>query len=462
MHVSRSLSRRSVIAATAALLIPAAARGQTADEDDRVLRALQSFVFGSSTDIAEAIAFLSRRGRPDVASGLIVALRYTRYPPREILDLLEHLTGAAPGRHWADWMLWQEASPDLASHPAVHVFKRSVFMLIDPDWRPFLEPRYIADGAMDIRFEEVVWGGVHRDGIPSLDNPDLIPATAAGYLRDDDLVFGVEIDGDARAYPLRIMGWHEMFNDVIGGVPVALAYCTLCGAGILFETDVAGREEPFVFATSGFLYRSNKLMYDRQTESLWNQFTGRPVSGPLRGSGLALRQRPVVIEPWGAWRARHPATRVLSLETGHDRDYGSGVVYRDYFESPNLMFPVRVDQSRLRQKDYVFAIRRFAAAKAWALDLFAERRVVNDVIGDTPVVLIGDAAGRTVRAYERGGREFSMTAAGRLVAGGETWTQGEAALTSPRGETLPRIAGHIAYWFAWNNYLGPEGEVVTR
>ena len=98
----------------------------------------------------------------------------------------------------------------------------------------------------------------------------MIAAGDADYLRDDDLVFGVEINGDIRAYPLRIMGWHEMFNEVIGGVPVALAYCTLCGAGILFETAVEGRDEPFVFSTSGFLYRSNKLMYDRQTESMWN------------------------------------------------------------------------------------------------------------------------------------------------------------------------------------------------
>ncbi len=372
------------------------------------------------------------------------------------------MTGAAPGRSWADWMLWQEASPEVISHPAFYEFKRSVFMLIDPDWRPFLKPEYIADGAMDIRFEEVVWGGVHRDGIPSLDNPDRIPAADAEYLRDDDLVFGVAINGDVRAYPLRIMGWHEMFNEVIGGVPVALAYCTLCGSGILFETALEDRDEPLILSTSGFLYRSNKLMYDRQTESLWNQFTGKPVSGPLRGSGIELKQRPVVITPWGAWRARNPSTTVLSVNTGYRRDYGSGVVYQAYFASDDLMFPARVDQSRLRQKDYVYAIRQFGVAKAWALDLFTDRQVVNDRIGETPIVLIGDATGRTVRAYERGRHTFSMTEGGDLSAAGETWTVSEAALTSASGETLPRVAGHIAYWFAWNNYLGPQGEVVTR
>ena len=317
-------------------------------------------------------------------------------------------------------------------------------------------------GRWDIRFEEVTWGGVRRDGIPSLDQPKLVQAPQAAYLRDQDLVFGVEINGDFRAYPLRIMGWHEMFNDVIGGVPVALAYCTLCGSGILFETKLGGRSEPFILSTSGFLYRSNKLMYDRQTESLWNQFTGKPVSGSLRGSGIELAQRPVVIEPWGTWRTRNPNTKVLALDTGFDRDYGPGVVYRDYFASPDLMFPARVDQSRLRQKDYVFAIRQFGAAKAWALDLFSAKPVVNDSIGATPVVLIGDQTGRTVRAYERGAHTFVLQDDGRLIADGMIWTPREAALVSPTGARLPRVAGHIAYWFAWNNYLGPDGKVVTQ
>ena len=107
------------------------------------------------------------------------------------------------------------------------------------------------------------------------------PASAASYLNPDDPVFGVEINGDARAYPLRIANWHEMVNDVVGGVPVSLAYCTLCGSGILFDGRVAGRAEPFTFGSSGLLYRSNKLMYDRQTDSLWEQLAGHPVTGSL-------------------------------------------------------------------------------------------------------------------------------------------------------------------------------------
>ena len=148
-------------------------------------------------------------------------------------------------------------------------------------------------------------------------NPKLIDAKDADYLTGDEQVFGVSIDGDSRAYPLRIMDWHEMFNDVIGGVPVALAYCTLCGSGILYDTRVEGREAPFVFGSSGFLYRSNKLMYDQETNSLWNQFVGRPVVGPLTGSGIELKILPVAITSWRKWQERHPETKVLSLDTGY-------------------------------------------------------------------------------------------------------------------------------------------------
>jgi hypothetical protein len=314
---------------------------------------------------------------------------------------------------------------------------------------------------LKIRFEEIAWGGVTVEDLPPLDNPKMETAEAADYLLPEDLVFGVEINGDARAYPLRIMGWHEMFNETIGGVPVALAYCTLCGAGILFETLVEGRGEPFILGSSGFLYRSNKLMYDRQTDSLWNQFTGRPVSGPLLDSGIELKIRPVVVTSWAKWRAQHPGTSVLSLETGHDRNYDSGVVYRKYFASPDLIFPAIVrNEEHLRRKDYVFGIRQTGAAKAWPLDAFKDSPVINDAVGARNIVLVGDPATRTVRAYERRARSFRRTnEPDRLAGPGGLWRMGEASLIGPNGEKLPRIPGHISYWFAWDGYIGVKSEL---
>jgi hypothetical protein len=282
----------------------------------------------------------------------------------------------------------------------------------------------------------------------------MIDAGEAHYLDADELVFGVAINGDVRAYPLRIMDWHEMFNDVIGGVPVALAYCTLCASGILYETSVLGRDAPFVFGTSGLLYRSNKLMYDDQTNSLWNQFTGRPVVGPLTGSDIELTVRPVAITQWEKWLARHPDTKVLSLDTGFERDYRRGRAYAAYFSSPNLMFPARVDDNRLHGKTYVFVVRDSGDEKAWPLSAFADTPVINGRLGDRDVVLIGDAGTRTVRAYTAGGRTFDAIedVTDRVTSGGETWTVEEDALTGPGGARLERLAGHIAYWFAWQSF----------
>jgi len=311
---------------------------------------------------------------------------------------------------------------------------------------------------MRIRLEEISWGGVVVDGIPSLDNPALTTAAQASYLVEDDLVFGIEINGDARAYPLRIMGWHEMFNDVIGGVPVALAYCTLCGAGVLYETTVPGQSAPFVFGSSGFLYRSNKLMFDRTTDSLWNQFTGKPVAGPLVNSGIELKTRPVAITSWAEWQRKHPDTKVLSLDTGHRRNYGSGVVYNDYFGSPDLMFPSLGGGRDLAQKDYVFGLRLPGGAKAYPLRLFIGGQVVNDRVGLREVVLVGNADTRTVRAYDSGGRQFSGSGDTVRASDGTVWRVDEEAMVSSTGERLPRLPGHIAYWFGWQSFTGGQSD----
>ena len=388
---------------------------------------------------------------------LIQGLRFARSVAPEFVKALRDITGANPGERWHDWVLWQQAHPEIATPKDFIAVKAALYERIDPNFRLFL----YSGAAHDIRIEEIVWGGVIKDGIPALTNPKLIAPSAAKYITPDELVFGVEINGDARAYPLRLLDWHEMFNDVVGGVPVSLAYCTLCGSGILFETAVEGRDKPFVFGSSGFLYRSNKLMYDRQTHSLWNQFTGKPVVGKLVGSGIALKTRPVVITSWAGWLRDNPKTRVLSLDTGFERDYTPGRPYGAYFNSPDLMFPALVDETKLKAKDYVFALRSSGHAKAWPLAYFKTAPVINDTAGAVRLTLVGDVATRTVRAYRTNGEVFRAgQRVGTLVSGGATWRITEAALIGPAGEQLTRLPGHIAYWFAWSNYLGSAGEVA--
>ncbi len=425
----------------------------------------RALVFSHEEKYLAALKAISDRGDQDMIPGLILGLRYTRMPVAPLVEVLRQLTGdteIGKWSRWNDWMLWQEAHPEVIPHESYAAFKREMYLTIDPNFDVFMKPKYLKRDRMKIRLEEITWGGVRKDGIPSLDNPELVSAghSKADYMLDDDLIFGVSINGDTRAYPLRVMGWHEMFNAVIGGVPVALAYCTLCGSGILFETQVKGRSKPLVFGSSGFLYRSNKLMFDRQTHSLWNQFTGKPVSGKLVNSGIELKQRPVVITTWADWKKRNPETKITSLNTGHKRDYGSGVVYNDYFASRELMFPTIVDETKHQQKDFVFGVRAFGGAKAWPLKAFKKEPVINDAVAGQELVLIGDPKTRTVRAYERKGHMFKRSTGGKLVTKDKAvWEPTEDALVSLNGERLPRVAGHIAYWFAWNGYLADISEV---
>ena len=444
------------LAQTLALLSLALCLITTARAEPDFIALKKAILIGTEAERDAAAQTFITRGDPDMIPSMVLLMRIggAHITTQRILKAL---TGEDLPT-WRDAMHYQEAHPEIQPHPSYYDLKLWYWSGIDPRFRSLFD-RPIDPNDLRIRFEEITWGGARFDDIPALDNPAMLNASEASYLFDDDLVFGIEINGDARAYPLRIMGWHEMLNDTIGGVPVALAYCTLCGAGILFETQTEGRE-PFIFGSSGLLYRSNKLMFDRQTQSLWNQFTGEPVTGPLAHAGLKLIIRPITITAWAQWRAQHPATTVLSLETGHIRDYDPGVVYQDYFASPDLMFPAIADQSRLQQKTKIYGIRAPGAAKAWPLNAFTHEPVINDQVGPTSIVLIGNPATETIRAYDRGSHRFQGDATDLRTTAGR-WQITEHALIGPNGEQQPRLPGHVAYWFAWDGYLGITSELYT-
>lgn len=457
----RSLQQRLcqlTISATVSLALMTPLAPTQANEADHLQTATMAAQLLSQSPVLRRVSIEWLRdvgGKPAIPA-LIRGLRFAADERELIIDALETLTGEQAGDRWHDWVLWQEAHPELKAFEGHDSFLTTLFTAIDPNFISFVYPGV----EHKIRLEEIVWGGVYKDGIPALTNPDLIEASDADYLTDDELVFGVSIDGDIRAYPLRIMDWHEMFNDVIGGVPVSLAYCTLCASGILFDTRRPDGTN-FTFGSSGFLYRSNKLMYDHQTQSLWNQFTGKPVVGRLSDSDIALKTLPVAITSWGDWKTDNPATKVLALETGYRRDYRPGEPYGDYFESVDLLFPARVERTELDPKDYVFALRSSGIDKAWSLASFENEPVINDIAGALTITLIGDAETRTVRAYRTDGTKFQKTDDPRqVVANGETWAATEEALTNSDGKSFPRLPGHIAYWFAWAGYLGDSGELA--
>jgi len=367
---------------------------------------------------------------------------------RILLQQLKASTGQDYGSKMNDWYRWLWNAPELKI-AGYDNFKAEFYKGIDPKFG-----RYFRDRAASarIRLDEIRWGGVLQDGIPPLRGPEMISAQEADYLGDDNIVFGIEVNGDIRAYPKRILAWHEMFVDTVGGVDFAGVYCTLCGTVILYETEASGL--PHSMGTSGFLYRSNKLMYDKATQSLWNTIKGEPVLGPLVDKGIALNHRSVVTTTWGKWKKLHPETKVLSLNTGHRRDYGEGVAYHQYFSTDALMFNTPFSDQRLKNKQEVLALRFKEYPReqlAISAKFLKDNPVYRGKLGEQKFVVLTDETGAN-RVYDPKDVTFTQFNGNGTAIDlkGQKWTVEESRLVSAEGQILARLPYHRAFWFGWH------------
>lgn len=228
-----------------------------------------------------------------------------------------------------------------------------------------------------------------RDCIPSIDNPQFVSASVAeaDFLDNDDWVIGLFRNEEARAYPLKILNWHEIVNDKVGDEYIAISFCPLCYTGNAFERMIDG--EPTEFGVSGFLMNSNLVMYDRKTESLWAQLTGEALTGPKIGE--RLKKITVSTLPWSDWRQQYPGTIVLSTETGFNRDYQL-FPYGDYNSSDDVFFPLEHTDDRLFEKELTYGVRLYDKSKAYPLsalnEQFPEGGEFEDDIGGHPVRVI--------------------------------------------------------------------------
>lgn len=238
--------------------------------------------------------------------------------------------------------------------------------------------------------DDLTAGGPPKDGIPSIDDPVYISADDADeWIEDNELVLAIEYKGVKRAYPLQILTWHEIVNDDIAGNPILITYCPLCGSGIAYERVLDG--EAVEFGTSGKLYNSNLVMYDRKTDSLWTQIDGEAIIGPKTGDVLT----PVSLDTvtWKEWFAAHPDTEVLSKKTGFTRNYGADP-YSNYFEEDFLMFPVDHQSDKLANKDVVYGITLNGVSKAYpdsAID-----SIIQDTVGGVDITVERLVDGRIV------------------------------------------------------------------
>ncbi len=314
---------------------------------------------------------------------------------------------------------------------------------------------------------EITPGGPGRDGIPPLDAPKFVAVAAANaWLKPREPVIVVARGAEARAYPLQILIWHEIVNDEFGGVPVAVTFCPLCNTAIVFDRRLDGRV--LDFGTTGNVRNSDLVMWDRQTESWWQQLTGEAIVGELTGQRLIML--PATIVAWETFGAQYPQGQVLSRETGYDRSYGRNpYIGYDDIDSPPFLYDGPLD-GRLPPKERVATVSLGGEDAAYPFSLLAERRVVADTVGGTPIVVfyqpgtasaldtaqIAEArdvgAAAVYRPAVEGRRLTFAWRDGAFVdlETGSTWSVlGQATAGPLAGKTLAPVVHGDHFWFAW-------------
>jgi len=313
--------------------------------------------------------------------------------------------------------------------------------------------------------EQVYDGGPGKDGIPALTNPTFIPMGEATYLNDDDLVIGVKVGDEVRAYPHPILDWHEIINDDINGKLLSVTYCPLTGSGIGWNRVLNGQAT--TFGVSGLLYNTNLIPYDRATNSNWSQMRLQCVNGALKGE--FIETTPIVETSWKTWREMYPGTKVVSTNTGYSRPYGR-YPYGDYrTNNGSLLFPVSNDDGRLPRKERVHGVIIGDGTKVYRVRSFPDSiATINDSFRDVPIVVVGSSLKNFVVSFERrlpDGKLLTFRPvqnSGAVVMiddEGTAWDVFGRASSGPRANTqLKPTRSYIAYWFAWGAFY-PGAEI---
>jgi len=250
-------------------------------------------------------------------------------------------------------------------------------------------------------------GGPGKDGIPALIDPTFISAEKAVYLKDDDLVLALEIDNISKAYPLKILNWHEVVNDRINDESYVVTFCPLCRSGIIFSAQVKGKD--LSFGVSGLLFNNDVILYDRETESLWSQLEMKAISGQAVNNELIPLD--FTLDTWSNWKTKHPKTLVLSDQTGYNRDYNRNP-YEGYDESDQLMFDVTKSNPVLSNKELVVGVKVNGKTKAYPYSVFKNKQGVHE----------DNVGGKTIQLEYRNNVLYLLT---------------------------PGITAVTLYWFAW-------------
>lgn len=308
------------------------------------------------------------------------------------------------------------------------------------------EPKHI------VPLDKIVSGGPPPDGIPSIDNPKFVSvAEADKFLQNSDQVIGININGDIRVYPLQILVWHEIVNDNVGSTPVAVTYCPLCFTNQVFNRTING--QTVEFGTSGKLYNSNLVMYDRTSKSLWSQALGEGIVGKY--AGIKLDRIPFDVAYWKDWKVLYPNAKVLSRDTGSARPYGADP-YGDYYTNNDVLFPVSNHDDRLGLKEIIVGLENDSQYKAYKLKEIEDKKVINDGINGKSVALFSlhPLMVRVFNSMVDGQKlDFQYDTNGSKVIDKQTgseWNFDGVATTGPmKGKHVTRLPFNEGFWFEW-------------
>jgi Protein of unknown function (DUF3179) len=320
-----------------------------------------------------------------------------------------------------------------------------------------------------VPLDQIVSGGPPPDGIPSIDNPKFISVQEASkFLEDSELVLGLNVNGDIRVYPLQILVWHEIVNDEVGDVPVAVTYCPLCFTNQVFNRSLDDGQEVVEFGTSGKLYNSNLVMYDRTSKSLWSQALAQGIVGKY--AGTKLKRVPFDIAYWKEWKQLYPDSKILSRDTGSNRPYGVDP-YGDYYTNSDVLFPVSNKDGRLNLKEIVVGLENKGQYKAYKLQEIENKKVINDQVNGKSITLFS-LYPFMIRAYdpvvEYGAEkivlQFDYNAENNKFIDKQTgseWNfEGKAISGQMKGKQLTRIAFDEGFWFEWVAFH-PKTEIYS-
>jgi hypothetical protein len=317
-----------------------------------------------------------------------------------------------------------------------------------------------------IPLSEVLDGGPGKDGIPALTKPELVSRNKVFNLSSNDLVLGIVINNEPRAYPHEILDWHEIINDQVDDFAYSITYCPLTGSGIGWRGELSTGST--TFGVSGMLYNSNLIPYDRLTDSYWSQMKLQCVYG--RHIGTTPEVLPVVETTWKMWTEMYPTTKVVSVNTGYSRPYGS-YPYDDYGTEENLIRPVQPIDRRLHLKERVAGVIVDNEAKVYRFDSFSgDVAVINDSFMNSPIVAVGSKTENFIMIFKRtlpDGTELRFSAVMDQMpivmqdSGGTTWDIFGKGVSGPfAGAQLQAARSFIAYWFAWGAFY-PGAEIYS-